>query len=532
MKQSLPHSLIWLISFLVLDTAFVFAQDPIPGGCLNLGPNLVVNPEFEEGNIGFSSSYSFHPDYTCGFGQYTINTSIINDPVGGASCYSGTGFDLTTIWAASDRNDPGVGNFLILDPTDTTGGNFVIWEQTIDVCPGNQYVFSAFAKNLFFLESTFPYSGIDPIFDLTINGDTVVGYYVDGVLFPGGTFNPLGRQSINDNTVWTQISGTWESGTNTTATITIKNTVPGNEGNDIAIDGVFLGLCGRSVDFSPNTDLGQCAQLGTIQPVTLTLTAPTIASGWQSYEWYKNGALVQSDPAPTPFTTPADVNGEYFGTYQLRVFQDPLGSASGSCGSVSKQIVIFDDCQVSFPVELVGFDAEIQGSRAVLSWATAWESQNAGFEVQMAKGNDEFEPVGFVKGVGSSQTLVDYSFLSAALTPDTYRFRLQQVDFDGKATLSDEVELTLADYQDMVVQLFPNPAAATATLDIAMPVETRVSAELIGMDGRIVLSQTWNQMAGTKNLQWEIPVADVPSGVYLVRVRGISQSLTKLVVQH
>lgn len=509
----------------------LMAQDPIPGGCLVIGPNLVENPEFDLGDTLFLSSYQYHPDYACAFGDYTIAPSVVHDPVGGAACYNGTGFDLTTIWAASDRNQPGAGNFMMVDPTDTAGANFIIWQQTIDVCPGSEYVFSAFAKNLYYLEATFPYSNIDPVFDLTINGVAVFPYYIDGNLAPPtGEFQPLLRQSIVDSTIWTQVSGRWLSGSSTTATITIKNTVPGTQGNDIAIDGVFFGLCARAIDISPNVSIGQCEQLNTVQPVTFTVPSQTIASGWLFYEWYKNGNLIQADPNPVSFITPADVNGEYFGNYQLRVYEDPLGSAGAGCSFVSNDISIFEDCPVSFPVEWLGLDVEAQGQRGVLNWSTAWESQNQGFDVQMAAQGEAFRSIGFVKGAGNAQEPTSYQFLTEPLMPGRYQFRLRQIDVDGRASMSRVLELQIEGPQGFELTLRPNPANQVVTVDMVSEFSQPVRAELISADGRIIA--TWRSGAESRNHQWNLTLTDLPEGLYLVRVRGGSQTTAPLLVIH
>lgn len=536
MSRGYPRLLTVCLFFVITSAPFssaLLAQDPNPGACVTLGPNLVENPEFDEGNTGFLSSYTFHPDYTCGFGQYTVANTVVHDPIGGALCYSGTGFDLTSIWAASDRNDPGNGHYLILDPTDTAGGAFILWQQTIDVCPGSEYVFSAFTKNLYFLESTFPYSGIDPIFDLTINGNPPSqSYFVDGVLTPGGTFDPLPRQPKADSAVWTQISGRWSSGTNTQAVITIKNTVPGNQGNDLGVDGIFFGLCNRSVDISPDQDIGQCAQLNTVQPVTISVPAATVAAGWQYYEWFKDGALVQADPNPTSFVTPADVNGEYFGTYQLKVYDDPTGPANGACGNVSKELVIFEDCPVSFPVELTEFNGEIRDNQASLTWTTATESQNKGFEIWLASTSSDLEKVGFIPGQGTTEQETNYRFLSGALEPGDYLFQLKQIDFDGQVNISDFVELTVEALDQLSVQVFPNPADETATLAIQLPDPYPVKVELVSLDGRVLFQESFEADQANNSLIWEMPVQDIPEGMYFIRVRGLSQKVIPFAVTH
>lgn len=57
---------------------------------------------------------------------------------------------------------------------------------------------------------------------------------------------------------------------------------------------------------------------------------------------------------------------------------------------------------VLLPVELVSFDALAQEGGVVLVWETATETNNSGFEVEMASGSDHFQTIDFVEGAGTT----------------------------------------------------------------------------------------------------------------------------------
>ena len=122
------------------------------------------------------------------------------------------------------------------------------------------------------------------------------------------------------------------------------------------------------------------------------------------------------------------------------------------------------------PVELVAFTAQSDGPAVRLAWATASETANAGFHVEArAAADPAWRALAFVPGHGTTAERHAYAF-DAALAPGVYRFRLRQVDLDGTATTSAEVEAAVAPRRS---GLYPNPARARATFayDGAAPAE-------------------------------------------------------------
>jgi len=504
------------------------STDPIPGGCGVVGPNLVLNPEFDQGNTLFTSNYQYHPGYICQFGQYTVAADVVVDP--NVVCYGVPGFSLQTIWAVQDRNDPGTGNFMIIDPSEATGANDDVWSQTIPVCPGAQYTFSVFAKNVYFLEAP-NYSGVDPNFAMEINGTPVTGFFIDGNPNSFVSYN-LSRQPQADAAVWTQISGTWIAGpSETSANVVIRNLITGAQGNDLAIDGVFFGICGKSVGFNVTGALGQCPDDGPLSPVFLQPTPETNSSNWVYYEWVKDGNVILGEPTSSgtipQYMVQPQANNAHFGTYQLRTYNGVPSSTNSLCGfSTTGGTTLFNSCEATFPVEWGPIEVSETDGYVSLSWSTLSELQNRGFGIEYAPEGEAFRNMGFVEGAGTTQDLQQYRFDVGELRPGRYIFRLRQVDFDGAYDFSPVSELEIAAPKPLSARLAPNPATGFSRLFLDVQEEQPVQVSLhtaMGQEVR-VLHQGWVSPVGQDPIGMD--VSDLARGMYFVRIVGTKGATT------
>lgn len=517
-----------LILFFLTCAFSLQAQDPIPGGCGIVGPNLVENADFDDGNTGFTNSFTFNQDYTCSFGDYTIASTVVNDPA--VTCYNAPGFNLQSIWKVTDRvnlnsSEYIAGNFMIVDPCDTVGTacsttdlSGIIWEQTVDICPNNTYTFSVYVKNIYTQEAI-NYAGSDtePDFELRINGDTISGYYVDGVLSNTGSFS-LPKMPEADSAVWFQISGAWESGTSTTANLVMRNLVEGSQGNDLALDAVYMGLCGKEVGADVQ---GSLCQGSTPSALVFNPDPETQNSSWQYYEWYKDGQLVQGDANGTFIPTLDPVTG-YLGDYTLVAYEDPAG---GGCGHTSNTIKVIDaatnteTCTV-LPVEMLSFNGKQVGQKVALDWATAFELNNKGFDIEISADGEEFSPIGFVEGIGNSNGVNTYTFTTSSLSSGSYIFRLKQIDFDGSFSYSDNVELSVDLNGAFLFSLAPNPLAAEAALTLEVQEKQQVRLDLMSTDGKKVKEIHTGILEAGMPLNLQLSTQGLSDGFYFLSIQG------------
>ncbi|MBC7947008.1 MAG: PKD domain-containing protein, partial [Chitinophagaceae bacterium] len=235
-----------------------------------VGANLVVNGNFSQGNTGFTSEYTYTNPNTSA-SQYFVGTNPNAWNVGMPSCT-----DHTT----------GNGNMLLVNGSVTN--NVKVWSQTITVQPNTAYAFSAWIQNI-----------------TTLNPSTLQ-FSINGVNF-GSIF-----QASNTACLWERFSTTWNSGTVTTAVISIINRNLQFQGNDFALDDIsFAPLFIKrdsvviTIDrpvVQTNDDTTVCAGV----PVQLNTT------GASAYTWTPSAGLTNSTIA-NPIATPATTT-EYYVT--------------------------------------------------------------------------------------------------------------------------------------------------------------------------------------------------------------------------
>ena len=99
-------------------------------------------------------------------------------------------------------------------------------------------------------------------------------------------------------------------------------------------------------------------------------------------------------------------------------------------------VTIGNMCSVALPVELLSFEGKNTEGGNLLTWATANEVNNKGFDVERSTGNGDWETLGFVKGNNKGST---YLFLDDKPTarfqtspsvrlPSVSYYRLRQID--------------------------------------------------------------------------------------------------------
>lgn len=170
------------------------------------GQNMVINGDFSSGNTGFTSDFSFSNVNPLMDGNYTITTN-------GASIHFGyAGFDHTT----------GTGNFLAINHGSNVSTS---WKQTISVQPNSNYNFSAWFRNIV-NKTLYPGLAYAKV-ELWINNSKVS--------------NNLTLTDFPDE--WKLIETSWNSGSNITAVLEIKNLETATNGNDFAIDDVSFKQC-------------------------------------------------------------------------------------------------------------------------------------------------------------------------------------------------------------------------------------------------------------------------------------------------
>ncbi len=127
----------------------------------------------------------------------------------------------------------------------------------------------------------------------------------------------------------------------------------------------------------------------------------------------------------------------------------------------------------TLPVELVSFTAVQIDEKVKLSWETASEINNFGFEIERKRANVEnnWEKIGFVEGAGNSNSPKFYEFFDeTSLASEEYFYRLKQIDSDGRFKYSEKIKITVGVPEKFELkQNYPNPFNPTTTIKYSIP---------------------------------------------------------------
>ncbi len=228
----------------------------------------------------------------------------------------------------------------------------------------------------------------------------------------------------------------------------------------------------------------------------------------------------------------------YNSSTALWEFLTPTGGAMTS-GTVHTQTAFAVDAfspftmfaAVTLPVELTQFTGKkISNRTAQLSWTTASEKGNLGFEIERkviarneATSGGTFETIGFVKSQGDAATPTNYAFSDNNFTKTAY-YRLKQVDLNGQTTFSKIITIE-NDIENNAISVFPNPILRGSLLNIELAnntVSENIKVEIYDLNGQLM-----QQQRGVAPLQTEA----WKSGVYIVKIVNTVNVVTFRVVK-
>ena len=257
--------------------------------------NLIDNGDFEGGNSGFSSDYTYSPGDLVPEGLYDILPNAQASHPGFAPCGDHTS---------------GTGNMMAVNGAGTPNQN--VWCQTVNVTPNTLYVFSAWVTTLV--------AASPALLQFSINGGTI------GPIF----------SAPSTNCQWINFFTTWNSGANTSATICIvnQNTVLG--GNDFALDDLLFSPVCLVTDTvtvfvvpvaavaTPPVTIIPCSGSSVTLSGAGSSTGPNVTYLWET----PNGNIVSGETTLNPVVDAG-------GTYTLTVSIENNGTICEKSASVS-----------------------------------------------------------------------------------------------------------------------------------------------------------------------------------------------------
>ncbi|MCW8822630.1 MAG: T9SS type A sorting domain-containing protein, partial [Ignavibacteriaceae bacterium] len=194
---------------------------------------------------------------------------------------------------------------------------------------------------------------------------------------------------------------------------------------------------------------------------------------------------------------------------------------------VNSEVIIPIAMKISntVPVELSSFTAENIDNEVVLKWSTATETNNSGFEVERCQklnvnGQNDWSKISFVGGKGTTTEKTDYVFRDKITLPGTYVYRLKQIDFDGTASYSSEIEVEAKSPKEFALyQNYPNPFNPSTTIKFALPEKTNVGLSVYNSLGQKVADVFRGELEEGYH-EIEFTASNLSSGIYFYRLES------------
>ena len=333
----------------------------------------------------------------------------------------------------------------------------------------------------------------------------------------GQTWVPVSTQS-SSSVFFINTSIGWVVGPNGS----ILKSVDGGENWTIKTSGTSCDL--KSVYFW-DLNVGMCVgNSGTIlltkdggeswNPININinwdLTALTFTNSTSIWITGDNGTIIRTTDLGNSWMSYNNVTGNNLRS--VCFLNDQIGWIGGKQGTIFKY---YSDV---LPVELSSFTVEANENNIKLSWTTATEVNNAGFDIERSVDGSKWVKEGFIAGSGNSVSPKSYSFIDNNPVGGTkLSYRLKQIDKNGSYTYSNEVAVDFHPNKFELCQNYPNPFNPTTKIKYHIYKESRVEIKVYNILGSEVMTLiNENKEPGTYEV--ELNAGNLSSGTYIYRI--------------
>ena len=209
------------------------------------------------------------------------------------------------------------------------------------------------------------------------------------------------------------------------------------------------------------------------------------------------------------------------GTYYIKV-NNNNNPALFSDYSLSNSVT-----QGNLPVTFLNFDGKLIDNKAQLTWSTATEINNKGFEVEKSSDGQSFAGIGFVRGNGTSSLVNNYKFTDIKVLSGSNYYRLKQVDIDGNFNYSSTIRL---DFKNFDWAIFGNPISSNSWIQLQVAKTSNIAFQVYTIDGRLV--KTINKGTVSEGT-YSVPLnlGNAASGIYIVKLVSDNQIFSKKIIK-
>lgn len=321
------------------------------------------------------------------------------------------------------------------------------------------------------------------------------------------TFNSINSEcpNVSDMTTTLTITGikvtnahSWNDGFDYTIIFSNKNEFTGTGiGNFYTYEVAFQS------GNSEVTSQGSASFNAGIIPMSSTTTS-NLQVTYNTYEGSAFPGLVNG----VTYTDPAIINTLGYATATLIV-----GSQCFNAGPLTST-------GVALPVTLTSFNATKQNQTALLTWTTASEQNNKGFDIERSADGKNWSAISFISSkskTGNSSETINYAFTDKAIINGANYYRLKQINLNEKFHYSDIKKINFESAS--IISVYPNPVQSIVNI---VGVEINDIIRLSNVSGKVF--RTIKAKSNTISMEMN----SLPKGVYLISIGKVDGTLESL----
>jgi hypothetical protein len=322
----------------------------------------------------------------------------------------------------------------------------------------------------------------------TLTADQAIG----DLTFLGNNQLTLGNFNLTVNSITGGSSSAYVV-TNGTGSLTIKNT---------GTTATLFPIGTSTTNYTPVTITNNVNRDFTVN-VGTTIASPVSGYKYVNVQWNITPSVTSGNSATLAFGwsntgtnhstygfNPADaVQVNHYNTTSSSwdVNYSATLSGSGPYTATATNVTGFSPFSVSnsvvLPVELLSFEGKNTEGGNLLTWTTANEIQNMGFQIERQNPMGKWENIGFVNAKGSHST---YEF-SDKHPLSISAYRLRQIDFNGKETLSKVITITTNGSR--ILKIHPSVTSDILTIESSpLGGVGAVDFQIVNLFGQVVLT--------------------------------------------
>jgi hypothetical protein len=417
-----------------------------------------------------------------------------------------------------------------------------IQQNITNLCPSTYYDFSAWFRNICSkcscdsngngaLTALFngPYPpGVKPNLTFQLNG---IDYYTTG--------------DLPYNGLWTKKGFTYLTGAaQTSFTLSIRNNSPGGGGNDWAVDDVNLSTCIPDLLLKYNPEIKICKN----SQIDLSATVRCFFPNYTYYKWQKstdNGST-WIDTGINGVGIPSLVSGQWQYTVAYPLFIGTMADSGHRYRAVvattaanlnnvncnysnnTSTFLNIINCGVILNVDVQSFTGQVLQSNADLRWSVAHENNIVQFEIEKSLDGINYSTIGMVP-VAKTVSPAYYEFNDPEKLTSLAYYRLKISNPEKLYTYSTTIILSnkAINFQ---INSVTNPVTDHLLLELTVPIQNRVSIQLLDMLGKPIYQQQVNVKKGWNRLNLYLP-NDIHKGMYLLSVVYNDQLINKRIIK-